>query len=73
MTSKRISSTLPAATLAQRLASMSETQLMDAATALAADPSKDALCTAVLECLESRVPGASFEAFVAEIFGQAAE
>lgn len=65
---KRITGKLPAATLAQRLASMSETQLMFAARDLAKLPDGDAACTAVLEELESRVPGASFEAFVAEIY-----
>lgn len=64
----KITSKLPAATLAQRLASMSETQLMFAARELAKKPSADALCTAVLEALESRVAGPSFEAFVTEIF-----
>lgn len=63
---KRINSTLPQATLAQRLASMSETQLMDAARQLA--NSNDTLCTAVLEALEARVAGPSFDAFVAEIY-----
>lgn len=67
-TSRRINSTTPAATLAQRLASMSETQLMFAARELAKNPAADAACTAVLEALEARAPGAAFEAFVAEIF-----
>lgn len=65
---KRINSNLPAATLTQRLASMSETELMDAAAQLAKRTDGDAACTAVLEELESRVPGASFEAFVTEIY-----
>lgn len=65
---KRISSTLPAATLAQRLAAMSETELMFAARELAKRADGDAACTAVLEALEARVAGPSFEAFVAEIF-----
>ena len=66
--SRRINSTLPAATIAQRLAAMSETELMFAARDLAQRPEADAACTAVLEALEARVPGPSFEAFVAEIF-----
>jgi hypothetical protein len=65
---KRITSTLPAATLAQRLAAMSETELMFAARDLARRPNGDAACTAVLEALEARVAGPSFEAFVAEIY-----
>lgn len=65
---KRINATLPAATLAQRLASLSCPQLMDAARKLASDCEQDALCTAVLDELERRVPGASFDAFVAEIY-----
>lgn len=65
---KRIDSKLPAATLAQRLASLSEAELMFAARELATRPDGDALCTAVLEELESRVEGPSFEAFVQEIY-----
>ena len=65
---KRITGTLPAATLEQRLAAMSEPQLMDAARELAARADADAVCTAVLEALEARAPGAAFDAFVAEIF-----
>lgn len=67
---KTISSKLPAATLAQRLASMSETELMVAARKLAtsADLGADAACTAVLEELESRAAGPAFDAFVAEIY-----
>jgi hypothetical protein len=65
---KQISSKLPQATLAQRLASMSETELAFAARELAKDTSKDALCTAVLEALEKRVTSATFEAFVSEIY-----
>ncbi len=65
---RRIDSRLPAATLAQRLAALSTAQLMDAAAALARRPDGDAACTAVLEELESRVPGPSFDAFVAEIY-----
>lgn len=68
--SKRITATLPAATLAQRLASMSTAELMLAARALAkrTDAGSDHACTAVLEQLEGRAPGASFDAFVAEIY-----
>lgn len=65
---RRIDSRLPAATLAQRLAAMSETELMQAAAKLARRPDGDAACTAVLEELESRVPGPSFDAFIAEIY-----
>lgn len=65
---KTINSTLPAATLAQRLAAMSDTQLMFAARALATRPDGDVACTAVLEVLEARIPGPSFDAFVAEIY-----
>lgn len=65
---KRINSKLPAATLAQRLAALSETELMFAARTLAKRPDGDAACTAVLEVLEARIPGPSFEAFVAEIY-----
>lgn len=68
MTTKRISATLPAATLAQRIASMSTTQLMQAARELAKDAAQDALCTALLDALEKRAPGAAFDAFVAEIY-----
>lgn len=66
----RIGSTLPAATLAQRLAAMSETELMFAARELArkTDDGSDLACTAVLNELEHRVAGPSFEAFVAEIY-----
>lgn len=62
--------TLPTATLAQRLASMTEAQLMFAARDLAkcTDEASEAACIAVLEELESRVPGPAFEAFVAEIY-----
>lgn len=66
----KINSTIPAATLAQRLAALSETQLMDLAATLAQQPDADAACTAVLETLERRVPGPSFDRFVAEIYGQ---
>lgn len=67
---KRIG-TLPAATLAQRLASMSTAELMFAARELAkrTDAGNDTACTAVLETLEARTDGgASFDAFVAEIY-----
>jgi hypothetical protein len=63
-----ITGKLPRATLAQRLAALSESQLMDLATTLSRDPAQDSLCTTVLETLESRVAGPTFEAFVAEIF-----
>lgn len=66
---KRITGILPKATLAQRLASMSETDLMFAARELAKDPSKDATCTAVLDELAKRTnESPAFEAFVAEIY-----
>lgn len=65
---KTVTSTLPAATLVQRLAAMSDAELMFAAAALAKRPGGDFACTAVLEELEARVPAASFEAFVAEIY-----
>ena len=65
---RTINSTLPAATLAQRLAAMSTAELMFAARELAKRPDGDAACTAVLEELEKRAPGAAFEAFVAEIY-----
>lgn len=65
---KKISSNLPAATLGQRLAAMSDAELMFAARELATRPDGDAACTAVLEALESRVPGEAFVAFVAEIY-----
>lgn len=71
MTKTRITGKLPEATLAQRLRSMSETELMFAARELARKPEQDALCTAVLEALEAR-PGVggseAFETFVAEIY-----
>jgi hypothetical protein len=60
--------TLPTATLAQRLAALSLAQLMDAARSLAPDVAQDALCTAVLDELCKRAPGAGFDAFVAEIY-----
>lgn len=68
---KRIDSTLPAATLVDRLAAMSESELMFAARSLAKRPgaAADAACTAVLKALEGRAPGPAFEAFVAEIYG----
>ncbi len=65
---KRITSTLPAATLAQRLAALSLAELMIAARKLAQDVAQDALCTAVLVELESRAPGEGFDTFVAEIY-----
>jgi hypothetical protein len=66
--SKTISSKLPAATLSQRLASMSLAELMFAARELAKDTSKDMLCTAVLDELEKRSPGQGFDSFVTEIY-----
>lgn len=63
--------TLPAATLAQRLASMSTAEMMLAARALAkkTDLASDSACTAVLDALASRVGNSdAFEAFVAEIY-----
>lgn len=68
MKSKRINSTIPAATLTQRLASMSDSQLMFAARELASKADSDSLCTSVLEELESRVSTGAFDAFVAEIY-----
>lgn len=70
MTTKRISSNLPAATLAQRLAAMSTGELMIAARRLAraTDPASEQACAAALEELEGRAPGAAFDAFVAEIY-----
>lgn len=70
----RLKSTLPAPTLAQRIASMSTAELMVAARALATqgDEASEAACTAVLEALEARVPGPSFDAFVDEIYGPSA-
>lgn len=65
---KRITGALPKATPAQRLASMSLSQLMLAARNLAKDPSKDILCTAVLDELEKRISAGQFEAFCQEIF-----
>lgn len=69
---KRITGTLPAATLEQRLASMSTPELMFAARELAKrtdDVAADAACTAVLEALERRTRGSdAFHAFVQEIY-----
>jgi hypothetical protein len=65
---KTISSKLPQATLSQRLASMSETQLAFAARKLAQQPEQDMICTAVLNELERRISGETFEAFVSEIY-----
>jgi hypothetical protein len=69
---KRITGTLPAATIAQRLAAMSDVQLAQAAAQLARNPEHDALCTSVLEALEARIPADTFAAFVAEIYGEVA-
>jgi hypothetical protein len=67
---KRIRGALPVPTMAQRLASMSTAQLMHAARELArkTDAASDRACAAVLEALEARVAGPSFESFVAEIY-----
>lgn len=70
---RKISSTIPAATLAQRIASMSTAQLMDAARALAPkrDAASDTACTAILDALETSTGNSdAFQAFVAEIYGQ---
>lgn len=67
-TTKRIGATLPAPTLAQRVAAMSDADLMFAARALATRPDGDAACTAVLEELERRIPAPAFEDFVSEIY-----
>ena len=66
----KISAALPAATLAQRLASMSLADLMTAARALAqnTDQASDQACTAVLREIEKRALGAGFDRFVSEIF-----
>jgi len=66
----RIDAILPAATLAQRLAAMSISELMIAARALArkTDESSERACTAVLEEIEKRAPGAAFDRFVADIY-----
>ena len=65
-----IAARLPAASLAQRVSAMSLADLMMAARRLAVstDSGADAACTAVLEELERRVPGAAFDAFVAGIY-----
>lgn len=60
--------TMPAATLAQRLAAMSDVQLAQTAQALAARPDGDRALTAVLETLEARIQAHTFAEFVAEIF-----
>lgn len=69
MTKSRIG-TLPAATLEQRIASMSTVELMFAARELAkkTDAASDMACTAILDALEKRAPGAAFDKFVAEIY-----
>jgi hypothetical protein len=61
---------LPEATMEQRLASMSTTDLMIAARGLAkkTDEASDRACTAVLDALEKRLPADTFERFTAEIF-----
>lgn len=70
MKTATITSKLPAATLSQRLACMSTAELMFAAKELAkkTDLASDKACTAVLDELNSRVAGESFDAFVAEIY-----
>lgn len=67
---KRIG-TLPEATLAQRVASMSLAELLTAARGLApkTDAASEEACQAVLEQLEKRTRNSSdFQAFVAEIY-----
>lgn len=66
----RITGELPAPTLAQRVASMATGELMVAARGLAVktDAASGEACTAVLEELGRRSPGAAFDAFVAEIY-----
>lgn len=66
----RIGSKLPAATMAQRLASTSTADLMLAAAKLAKleGLANDAACTAVLDELAKRAPGPAFDAFVQEIY-----
>jgi len=68
---KRITGQLPRPTLEQRLAGMSEVDLMIAARGLAkqTELAEQELCTRVLETLEQRVSDpVLFEAFVAEIY-----
>jgi hypothetical protein len=64
--------TLPAATMEQRLASMSTVDLMFAARSLAkkTDVASDRACTAVLDALEKRISPSAFESFTAEIYAQ---
>ena len=61
---------LPAATMSQRLASMSTHELMIAAQGLAkeTDAASDRACTAVLDALEKRISPQMFERFTAEIY-----
>lgn len=71
MSNSKISSTIPAATLANRIASMSTAQLMDAARALAPkrDEASDTACTAILTALETSTGNSeAFQAFVTEIY-----
>lgn len=72
MSSKRITGTLPAATLAQRLASMSDVQLAQTARTLAGQANADRALTSVLEVLETRLSADMFATFTAEIFGEVA-
>ena len=60
--------TLPAATLAQRLAAMSDIQLAYMAQSLATRTDGDRALTAVLEVLETRLTADMFAEFTAEIF-----
>lgn len=65
----RITGQLPCATLAQRIASLSTTDLVFAAKALAAKPDTDAVVTEILEAVEARLgAGATFDAVVAEVY-----
>lgn len=61
---------LPAATLVQRLASMSDADLMRAARELASksDLASEKAAVSVLEELERRMSSHSFETFVASIY-----
>ena len=68
---KRIDSTLPAATITQRLAVMSDVQLAQLAETLSKCPDADAALTMILECLEVRIAPDTFAAFLGKIFGEA--
>lgn len=70
-TGRRVLDKIPAATLAQRVSSMSTAELMFAAKRLAPkiDAASDQACTAILDELERRTGGSeSFNAFVTEIY-----